>query len=182
MDIFLGYAGIAIAFAIMMFILLIVFIKANNISWKLKFVLIPFVMWYSVALYHVPGNFMGWPTEKWSVQNEVIILYTHVQEGKAIYFWVIDYNIENVRHLIDPRQAFFPYVDDTPRAYKIEYDSELHKRLLAAKKRLQELGRGAMLMRLEMLSGMSAFDGNVPLFKLFDPAEVLKKAEDETEQ
>jgi hypothetical protein len=176
MDIFLGYAGVAIAFVIMMFVLLMIMIKANNISWKLKFVLIPFVMWYSVALYHVPQNFMGWPTEKWSIQNEVIILDYYIEEEKAIYFWVVDYNIKNMRALVDPRQAFYPFIDGTPRAYKIVYDSKTHKELVAAKRKLMALGRGSMRMNLDKLDGMSRFDGNTPLFKLFDPAEFLRKA------
>jgi hypothetical protein len=179
MDIFLGYAGVAIAFVIMMFVLLMIMIKANNISWKLKFVLIPFVMWYSVALYHVPQNFMGWPTEKWSIQNEVIVLDYYIEEKKAIYFWVVDYNIKNMRALVDPRQAFYPFIDSTPRAYKIVYDSETHKELVEAKRKLMALGRGSMRMNLDKLDGMSRFDGNTPLFKLFDPAEFLKKSTEE---
>jgi hypothetical protein len=179
MDIFLGYAGVAIAFVIMMFVLLMIMIKANNISWKLKFVLIPFVMWYSVALYHVPQNFMGWPTEKWSIQNEVIVLDYYIEEKKAIYFWVVDYNIKNMRALVDPRQAFYPFIDSTPRAYKIVYDSETHKELVEAKRKLMALGRGGMRMNLDKLDGMSRFDGNTPLFKLFDPAEFLKKSTEE---
>ena len=179
MDIFLGYAGVALAFVIMMFVLLMIMIKANNINWKLKFVLIPFVIWFSVALYHVPSNFMGWPAEKWSIQNEVIILSYHIEEKKAIYFWVIDYNIKNVRALIDPRTAFFPYIDDTPRAYKIVYNSELHKQLEETRARLARLGRGTLKMNMERLNGMNVFDVNTPLFKIFDPAEALRKIEAE---
>jgi len=179
MDIFLGYSGVAIAFSIMMFVLLMIFIKANNISWKLKFVLIPLVMWYSVALYHTPQNFMGWPAEKWSIQNEVIIIGYHINEEKAIYFWVVDYNIKNVRAIIDPRTAFYPYIDDTPRAYMVVYDSDLHKKLLTARAKMLALGRGGMSMRMDRLKGMSKFDSTIPLFKIFDPAEVLIKAEAE---
>ena len=182
MDIFLGYAGVAIAFSIMMFVLLMIFIKTNNISWKLKFVLIPLIMWYSVALYHTPANFMGWPAEKWSIQNEVIILSTYTDEDKAIYFWVVDYNIKNVRVLIDPRQAFYPYIDDTPRAYKIVYDSDIHKELIAAKRKMMALGRGNMIMNMGQLDGMSRFNNSMPLFKIFDPAEVLRKTDNESEQ
>jgi len=151
MDIFLGYAGVAVAFTIMMSILLMIFIRANNISWKLKFVLIPFVLWFSVALYHVPSNFMGWPTEKWSIQNEVIILEYHIVEDKAIYFWVIDYNIKNIRSIADPRTAFTPYIDDTPRAYKVAYNSEIHKQLEENRARLARLGRGTLKMNMETL-------------------------------
>lgn len=180
MDIFLGYTGVALAFAIIMFVLLMIFIKANNISWKLKFVLIPFVMWYSVALYYVPQNFMGWPADKWSVQNEVIVLNFHIQEKKAIYFLVVDYNFKNLRMMIDPRTLHTPYVDDTPRLYKISYGSELHKRLLEAKRKLQKLGRGGMLMDMDKLAGMSTFNSNTPLFKIFDPADALKKLDDQS--
>ena len=178
MDIFLGYAGVAVAFVIMMSVLLMIMIKSKDISWKLKLVLVPFVIWYSVALYHVPSNFMGWPTETWSIQNEVIILDWHVEEKKAIYFWVVDYNIKNVRALIDPRHAFFPFIDDTPRAYKIVYNSDLHKRLVAQHRKMKQMRRGSMTMHLEKLQGFQQFDAN-EVFKIFDPAEVLKKNPEE---
>ena len=175
MDIFIGYAGLVIAWVIMMSILLMIFIKADNISWKLKFITIPLVLWFSVALYNIPGNFMGWPTEKWAVQNEVIILSVKVDEGKAIYFWVVDYNIQNVRVLIDPRNAIMPYIDDTPRAYKVKYNSKVHEALVEARRRLATLGRGALTMRRDRLEGFSKFDGKKPLFELLDPADVLRK-------
>lgn len=175
MDIFLGYAGVAIAFIVMMFVLMMIFIKANNINWKLKFVLIPFVIWYSIALYHVPQNFMGWPAEKWSIQNEVIIISYYIEEKKAIYFWVVDYNIKNVRSLVDPRQAFYPFIDDTPRVYKITYGSGIHEDLLEARRKMEQLGRGSMSVHMDRLAGMNKFDSNNPMFKIFDPAEALKK-------
>jgi hypothetical protein len=179
MDIFLGYAGVAVAFGIMMFVLMMIFIRANNISWKLKLVLIPFIMWYSVALYHIPQNFMGWPAEKWSIQNEVIILSFYIVEKEAFYFTVVDYNFKNLRKMYDARTIHTPYIDDTPRLYKVTYNSDLHKNLLDAKRRLSELGRGGMTMNMDMLPGMSRFDGNSPLFKIFDPADALRKIEEE---
>jgi len=179
MDIFMGYAGVAIAFIIMMFVLLMIFIKANNISWKLKFVLVPLVIWYSVALYHVPPNFMGWPAEKWQIQNEVIILNVHVVEKDAFYFTVVDYNIENIRRIIDPRTFHMPHIDATPRLYVVKYNSKLHEALVEARRRLATLGRGSLTMRRDRLEGFSKFDGKKPLFKLLDPADVLRKDPEE---
>ena len=177
MDLFIGYAGIALTFVIMMTILLMILIKANNISWKLKLLVIPMVLWYSVALYHVPGNFMGWPTEKWQVQNQVIVLDYKIDEEEAIYFWVVDYNLKNVRFFADPRNTYYPFVDDTPRAYKIVYNSELHKQLVEARNKRKRLGRGSMMMRMDRLQGLSTFGEDNEVFDIFDPAQVLRKAE-----
>ena len=179
MDLFVGYAGIALTFVIMMSVLLLILIKSNDINWKLKAILIPFVIWFSVALYHVPQNFMGWPTEKWSIQHQVIILKTHVVEDDSIYFWVIDYNLDTVRSLADPRDAFWPTTAAIPRAYRVKYSSKLYEELVKAKRKLQQQGRGSMMTSMDRLQSLSTFNKNEPLFELFDPAEVLRKADTE---
>jgi len=177
MDLFVGYAGVALTFVIMMSVFMLILIKSNDINWKLKAVLIPFVLWFSVALYHVPQNFMGWPTEKWSIQHQVIILKTHVVEDDSIYFWVIDYNLDTVRTLVDPRHTFWPTTAAIPRGYRVKYNSDLHERLVAARKKMKRQGRGSMMMSMDRLQSLSAFNRNEPLFELFDPAEVLRKAD-----
>lgn len=176
MDLFVGYAGLAVAFVIMMSILLAIFIKATNISWKIKFTVIPLVLWYSIALYNVPGNFMGWPTEKITGLNEVFILAYRIEENKAIYFWIIDYDTGNSRVIIDPSGAFTPYIEGTPRLIKIKYNSKIHDALLEALKKQQAGdGRFGLAMNLNKLRSFLALGDKEPLFELIDPEELLDK-------
>jgi hypothetical protein len=143
---------------------------------------IPAVLWYAVALYYVPPNFMGWPTKKWTVNNhDVIVRHIEVREGKAIYFVIIDYNMKNVRKMLSPGNAFFPYIDDTPRLYEVPYNSKVHKAILDMQMKIAKRGRGILKMDMDAMAGISKFSME-KVFKLVDPMELLKKDEDTTNQ
>lgn len=174
MDIFVGYTGLAISFVIFAAILLWIFIKADNIGFKKKLLTVPLVLAYSIILYYIPVNFMGYASDDMEDVGMVIVLKTYVIEDDALYFLVIDYNKANV-------MLFFPRPVDSgkptaPRLYKVVYNSDLHRKLLDAQARLKTQGRGGMLLDTEMLRGFSDVGllGKDP-FSLFDPAEILKK-------
>ena len=102
-------------------------------------------IWFSVTLYYSFHNFMGWPTEETiSTQYSQVIWFQIKEPSKvsnhpgAIYLWVREISesekIEGLtlKQLSDP-MVWFTYPDETvPRAYKIPYTKEAHKKLREA--------------------------------------------------
>lgn len=178
MDILVGYAGLAISFVMFAIILLLVFIKANNISWKTKLVTIPVVLAYSILLYYTPGQFMGYASDNIEGVGQVIVLEYHVVESEALYFLVIDYNKQNINAMI-PRPTDATK-STAPRLYKIIYNSEAHKQIIEAwDARKKSKNRLAVTVNLDRLKGIELLTPAQKPFKLFDPAEMLKKEPDE---
>lgn len=177
-DLFVGYTGLAISFVMFAFIILVIFIRANNISWKSKFVTIPLVLLYSIVLYYTPGQFMGYASGDVEDVGQVIVLHYFVVEDDAIYFMVLDYNKENISMLL-PRP-----VDATkgrsPRLYKIKYNSEIHKALLKAwAQQKKSKGRLGILADFNKLHGIAMLNPGEKAFEMFDPAKVLRKTEEQ---
>jgi hypothetical protein len=178
-DILVGYGGLAISFVIFAVIFLLILIKANNISFKLKFLMVPLVLAYSIVLYSTVQNFLGYPTEKAGYLKEVIVLSFHVDEGDAIYFWVIKYNKENVvdRFFPTPPEAID---SDAPVYVKIKYNSKLHKQLMEAIAKAEASKRDARIkMDMNKLRGLQSLRSNESPFDLFDPLDVMRKGPEE---
>ena len=176
-DLFVGYSGLAVSFVIFAVILLWIFIKADNISWKAKLLTIPLVLAYTIILYYIPINFMGHASPNVKGVCQVIILKYFVVEGDAIYFLVLDYNKENIMALL-PRPVD-AVKTGRPTLYKIKYNSDTHKALIEAQNDKDMLGRGRLVTTLERLQGFNQlFKGKKP-FDLMDPANVLKKEPEE---
>ena len=107
-------------------------VKANVKQWK-KLVIIPITLWWAIALYYIPLNFMGYPSSKEMPNNAIIYSWkatepTNERKGN-IYFWIIDPN--KAKHLpADPRKAFAILYSTEPHSYKLPYYRELHKKLI----------------------------------------------------
>jgi len=175
-DIFVGYAGLSISFAIFAALLLWVFIKADNISWGKKLLTVPLVLAYSIVLYYVPVNFMGYASPDILGLKQIIIVESYAVENDAIYFLIIDYNKENIK-------SFLPRPDDAaisgkPRLYKIVYNSNVHKELIRLREKKARDGRGMLVLSIEKLQGFTGLIPSESPFELIDPAEVLKKTEE----
>lgn len=128
-----GYFNLIIAFIILGAILLLMLVNLN-LKNKIKFILIPFIIWYGLALYYVPTNLMGWsvrnePPDKSIIISAYVIEPSSIVEG-GIYFWIIDYERKDKQSL-NP-QDFSKLISQEPRCYVIPYDRELHKQLLKA--------------------------------------------------
>ena len=139
-----GISGVTILYVLLMILLSwsIIGIKGR---WITKGLIIAIAIWFSVTLYYSFHNFMGWPTEETiSTQYSQVIWFQIKEPSKvsnhpgAIYLWVREISesekIEGLtlKQLSDP-MVWFTYPDETvPRAYKIPYTKEAHKKLREA--------------------------------------------------
>ena len=139
-----GISGVTILYVLLMILLSwsIIGIKGR---WITKGLFMAVAIWFSVTLYYSFHNFMGWPTEETiSTQYSQVIWFQIKEPSKvsnhpgAIYLWVREISesekIEGLtlKQLSDP-MVWFTYPDETvPRAYKIPYTKEAHKKLREA--------------------------------------------------
>ena len=139
-----GISGVTILYVLLMILLSwsIIGIKGH---WITKGLFMAIAIWFSVTLYYSFHNFMGWPTEETiSTQYSQVIWFQIKEPSKvsnhpgAIYLWVREISesekIEGLtlKQLSDP-MVWFTYPDETvPRAYKIPYTKEAHKKLREA--------------------------------------------------
>lgn len=174
-NIFIGYASLALSFVAFAFIFLLVLVKANNISYKFKLVMIPLLLCYSIVLYSTIQNFLGYPSTRVEELKSVFILSYSVEEGDAIYLWVKAYNRDNVFHRYFPNPPEGLKIS-APIYVKIEYDSELYKKLVEAAARAERENK-QLKTDGDRLMGFRTFSVNENPFELFDPMEVLRKEE-----
>ena len=139
-----GISGVTILYVLLMVLLSwsIIGIKGR---WITKGLIIAIAIWFSVTLYYSFHNFMGWPTEETiSTQYSQLIWFQIKEPSKvsnhpgAIYLWVREISTSekieglSLKQLSDP-MVWFTYPDETvPRAYKIPYTKEAHKKLREA--------------------------------------------------
>ena len=136
-----GISGVTILYVLLMILLSwsIIGIKGR---WITKSLFMAVAIWFSVTLYYSFQNFMGWPTEETiSTQYSQLIWFQIREPSKvsdhpgAIYLWVREIpKLEKIegftlKQLSDP-MVWFTYPDEgVPRAYKIPYTKEAHKKL-----------------------------------------------------
>ena len=139
-----GISGVTILYVLLMVLLSwsIIGIKGR---WITKGLFMAIAIWFSITLYYSFQNFMGWPTEETiSTQYSQLIWFQIKEPSKvsnhpgAIYLWVREIpdseKIEGLtlKQLSNP-MVWFTYPDETvPRAYKIPYTKEAHRKLREA--------------------------------------------------
>ena len=139
-----GISGVTILYVLLMILLSwsIIGIKGR---WITKGLFMAIAIWFSITLYYSFQNFMGWPTEETISTKYSQVIWFQIKEPSkvsnhpgAIYLWVREISesekIEGLtlKQLSDP-MVWFTYPDETvPRAYKIPYTKEAHKKLREA--------------------------------------------------
>ena len=139
-----GISGVTILYVLLMILLSwsIIGIKGH---WITKGLFMAIAIWFSVTLYYSFHNFMGWPTEEDINTEYSQLIWFQIKEPSkvsnhpgAIYLWVREISppekLEGLtlNQLSDP-MTWFTYPDETvPRAYKIPYTREKHKKLRKA--------------------------------------------------
>lgn len=173
-----GYLVIAASFLIVAVLLLILVLKPR-LSRVTLTVLIPFCIWWSSALYFVPGQFRGFPKPIDSTDElpTGIVQDVLIQEDRGIYFTVLPsgeaewkVNVLSFQHLANVQRA------SEPRIFVVPYSSELHRKLLQAQQEQGGTPGGLMVHQ----KGNAARpgeneDGTRSDFKILNPAEVLTK-------
>ena len=178
-----------------LYVLLVVLLSWSVIGikghWILKGLFMAIAIWFSVTLYYSFHNFMGWPTEETiNTQHSQLIWFQIKEPSKvsnypgAIYLWVREIpeseKIEGLtlRQLSDP-MVWFIYPDETaPRAYKIPYSKERHKKLREAAEGRKTGVRTYVEMKKKKILPGKPGDQEVDdeiRFNLINPQDILPK-------
>jgi hypothetical protein len=137
-----GISGITILYALIAS-LLCWFIIGVKGRWIIKTLIIALSVWFAITLAYTFNNFMGWPSEEdFKTQTSQIIWFQIKEPSKvrntegAIYLWIREINPPEkprsltIKELFNPMHWFvYPDPNTAPRAYKIDYTKEMHKKL-----------------------------------------------------
>ena len=186
-----GISGVTILYVLLMVLLSwsIIGIKGR---WITKGLFMAIAIWFSITLYYSFQNFMGWPTEETiNTKYSQLIRFQIKEPSKisdhpgAIYLWLREISTTEklegltLHQLSDP-MTWFTYPDETvPRAYKIPYTKEKHKKLRKAAEG-RKSGVRTYVERKKKKKQSGQRDGNqevddVIRFRLVNPHDILPK-------
>lgn len=140
-----GISGITILYALMMGLLCWLIIGVRG-KWVIKSFMIAMSIWFAVTLGYSFHNFMGWPSEEeFKTETSQLIWFQVTEPSKthgtpgAIYLWVREFSpgekekALTVKELMNPMHWFtYPDPNTAPRAYRLPYTKEMHKKLRKA--------------------------------------------------
>jgi hypothetical protein len=175
MDILTAYAGLSLAFVIITSLFLY-FIIGSKAPVLVKFVIIPIVIWFTLALYFTPGKLMGWPTPAEPPNNSIILLpivKEPVGDSKGFIDLLVIVREESKKSLIEqlkPGNVFSYNSKNTERIYRLPYDRDLHKKLTEAQKKARKNGGFMMYSR----KGKSQYEDESRI-KVINPRDIIKK-------
>jgi len=153
-----------------------------------KIIVIPLIIWFSVALYYSSASLMGHPINGDPPYGSIIVGIHIVEESfmsdePAIYLTVVDRNEAEVGKFIDkldPTKVFFYFKKGEPVLYKIDFDKELVKKLKKGLKKKMEAG-GVMIWNKP--GGRKGKSNNFSVdrdgIKILNPFDILKKEGEE---
>jgi len=152
MDILTAYAGLSIAFVIITSLFLY-FIIGSKAPLLVKAVLIPIVIWFTLALYFTPEKLMGWPTPA-EPPDKSIILLPIIKEPAGDSKGFIDLLVI------------------------VRYDKELHKAIVEARKNAKKIGGFMVFSRKKSRIGKKGNKSKPKddfTVKVINPRTILKK-------
>lgn len=146
----LGAAGLTLGFLILVSVLLWFLIGSRG-RWTAKFVLIGAAVWYGIALFYSARQLMGWPSPE-AVPPHSQVIAMRIEEpdpqanhSGAIYIWADLPSGESGApddpgtSRWHPRSLFETRHPTAPRAYKLPYDREVHRRLIRAQQQVKRM-------------------------------------------
>ena len=145
MDVLTAYAGLSIAFVIIASLFLY-FIIGSKARLLVKVILIPIVIWFTLALYFTPGKLMGWPATVEPPDNSIILMPIIKEprgDSKGFIDLLVIVREESKKSLIEQLKPgnVFSYNDkNTERLYRLPYDRELHEALMEAQTKARRVG------------------------------------------
>jgi len=177
----MGWVEVAIAYVILSGLAILLF-TTPKIKVLIKVLMIPFIIWFSVALYYGANSLKGHPVNGDPPYGSIIV-GAHVVEknfmsdNPAIFLTVVypsAYEIGKGIHPLDPRVAFLYFKKGDPVLYKILYDPDLVKRLREAMEKSRDIG-GLMMWSKKKGKGSDNPYIDDSGIKILNPSEVLKK-------
>lgn len=189
MNLWSGYIGLATAFVILATVVMWFFINSRG-RIVIKALLIPATVWYGLVLYYTVPNLMGWPTSDSIPDNSHVVAVSvkepnpRYNETGAIYFWVSTKSETGETSLtslerLNPKKVFSYESPTDPRAYKLPYSREMHKAIVEAQRRSEEM-QGS-LMRIKKRGSQGDRSGSMEdslaalEFEIVNPVVYLPK-------
>lgn len=171
---------LTLSFILMAAISCLVLIKSNT-NPILKAGLILVTIWYGIALYFLPGYFMGFPKQTDVLPNDAWVLTYRINEPSGLdkggmHFWVIEDYMDETLNRLNPMDAFRTINAKIPRAYTLPYDREMHKQLEDAIKKGKESGEGGLIRFTRKEKGsIGEYDdlGKAGKFQIVNPSQLL---------
>jgi hypothetical protein len=118
-------------------------------SCRVSLVMVPLVIWYSMALFYVPSHLLGWPSnDKIPEKFPVISFWVHEplkdQKG-GIYFWRREWDGKKPDRNLKSLEQACGYIPElmTPRAFRIDYSRALHKKLMKQREEVEQVAAGS---------------------------------------
>jgi len=142
MDILTAYIGLSVAFVIIASLFLY-FIIGTKAPLLVKVIIIPIVIWFTLALYFTPGKLMGWPTHAEPPDRSIILLPIIKEpagDSKGFIDLLVIVREESKKSLIEqlkPGNVFSYNNKNTERLYRLPYDRELHEAITKAQKKAE---------------------------------------------
>jgi len=183
MDILTAYAGLSIAFVIITSLFLY-FIIGSKAPLLVKAVLIPIVIWFTLALYFTPEKLMGWPTPAEPPDKSIILLPIIKEpagDSKGFIDLLVIVREESKKSLIEqlkPGNVFSYNSKNTERIYRLPYDKELHKAIVEARKNAKKIGGFMVFSRKKSRIGKKGNKSKPKddfTVKVINPRTILKK-------
>ncbi len=185
MDVLIAYAGLSVAFVIIASLFLY-FIIESKAPLFVKVIIIPIVIWFTLALYFTPGKLMGWPTHAEPPDKSIILLPIIKEpagDSKGFIDLLVIVREESKKSLIEqlkPVNVFSYNNKNTERIYRLPYDRELHETLTKAQRKAKKIG-GFMLYYRDRKPRDNSAGENVrghkelPAIVVINPRTILNK-------
>lgn len=123
--------GIPIAFSLIA-ILLLWFIIGSKGHWSIKFIAIPFTLFFSLVIWNSINYLTGWPCND-PLPEKYLLHWAVVKENRDIYILVEETNAK------DQDLVFLPNdFKKQPRLYRLDYNREIHKQLEESRKKIKQ--------------------------------------------
>jgi len=141
-------------------------------------------LWFSISFFYVLPDLKGWPTDvEMPAKSRVIwltIVEPNANDPGAFYIWCDTKpdNKQSAINLLNPYKRFNYTGHVEPRAYKLPYDRELHKKILETRKQQQQVGGSWIEIASHKKTKKRGKSGNTideVDFKIMNPIEFLPK-------
>lgn len=192
---FWSMAGLAVSFLILASLLLWLLIGRRG-SRIAKVLLISVVLWYGLLVYYTPHRMLGWPVSGRLPDYAVLLDWKVIEPAvnakeAGIYLWMVPKNLDYVEKeathffLLNPKNSFRAELKDVPRAYKLPYTREEHKRLGEAARERQKVSGLIMFRNGKGEKGVES-EGEIGHmrrghYEVLDPKKLLIKKFEEGE-
>jgi hypothetical protein len=147
----MGWLLVGATYVILTSLLIFLFVTPK-VKYYIKAMIIPIIIWFSIAIFYSAQSFKGYPIDTDPPIGSVII-DVHVVEPPGgndpeIFLWVLHpsgYELGEAVNPFNPFQTFLYFKSGDPISYKIEYTEERRKKIEEALKKNKE-NKGSVMI------------------------------------